>query len=122
METALEILKFAWKVMNSPAGITVFATVVLFIVNKIYARKPLWKKYQGTLIAAVKFAEKEIPDDTPIPSVARLDAALKYALRVIESAEGLLSPEKVVEVREGLQITHAELEAKGGITNGRNPA
>jgi len=114
----MEILRTVWSVVNTPAGVTFVASIALYILNKVYAAKPLWKKYEGTLIAAVKFAEKEIPDGSAIKAVARLDAALKYALKVIEAAEGQLPPKKIAEVKEGLQITHANLEKSGGLSHG----
>jgi len=113
METFLTVLTFVWATLNTPAGIAVLASVVVFAVNKLYARKPLWKKYQGSVIAAIKFAEKEIPDGSANKAVYRLDTALKYVLRVIEAVEGRLSESQVRELKEGLQVTHAELEAKG---------
>ena len=72
MEKALGIV---WDVMNSPAGITAMAGVFLWLLNRLYAKKPLWKRFEGSIISAVRFAEKEIPDDTPGKSLARLDAA-----------------------------------------------
>lgn len=105
-------LETLWAVLNSPAGITVMASALLWMLNKIYAAKPLWQQYEGALISAVKFAEKAIPDDTPNKSVARLDTALRYFLQVYESSQGRKATEKEIsDLTNGLQIVHAKLEA-----------
>jgi hypothetical protein len=65
------------------------------------------------VIAGVKFAEKQIPDDSPNKGLARLDAALKYVLTVYESAQGRkATPAEVADLTNGIQITHAQLEAR----------
>ena len=108
----MEILKAIWGVMNSPAGITVAAAVILWVLNRVYASKPAWQAYEGTIIAAVKFAEKNIPDDSGNTALARLDAALKYVLTAYTEATGkVATPEVTRELKEGIQVKHAELEA-----------
>jgi hypothetical protein len=108
------ILATVWAAMNSPAGITAMAGVVLWLLNRLYTAKPLWAEYEGTLIAAVKQAEKLVPDDSPNKSLARLDAALKYALQVYESAKGRKATQaEVAELTNGIQMVHSDLEAGG---------
>ena len=68
-------------------------------VNKVRIR-------EGTIIAAVKYAEKTIPDGSPNVSQARLDEALKYVLAVYAKADAQA-------VKEGIQITHERMEAGG---------
>lgn len=34
------ILGTVWSVINSPAGITVMASVVIYVLNKLYTAKP----------------------------------------------------------------------------------
>jgi len=69
---------------------------------------------QGAIIAAVRFAEKEIPDDAKNKSLARLDVALNYVLRVYEQVTGDVA---VVQVRndfsEGIQRIYHKLEREG---------
>ncbi|HSW00021.1 MAG TPA: hypothetical protein VLI39_07605 [Sedimentisphaerales bacterium] len=105
-----------WAVMNSPFVISTLAALFVALLNWAYARKPWLSKYEGTLIAAVKYAEKTIPDGTPNKALARLDEALKYALRVIETRTGVpLSAVEVSAVVERLQVVHSEVEAKEGL-------
>ena len=109
-----QFFALVWGVLNSPAGITAIAGLILWVLNKVYAAKPAWNAYEGTIIAAVKFAEKEIPDGSPNKSLARLDAALKYVLRVYAEATGKeATPQVEAALKEGIQIKHAELESAG---------
>jgi hypothetical protein len=110
------ILAVLWTVLNSPAGIAALAGLILWALNRLYAAKPEWRQYEGTIIAAIKFAEKEIPDDVPSKSLQRLDAALKYVLRVYEQTNGSRATEDTeANLKEGIQITHAALEANGNL-------
>jgi hypothetical protein len=115
------ILQVAWDVVNSPAGITVMAGGLLWLLNRLYAAKPAWQDFEGTIIAAVKWAEKEIPDDASNKAVKRLDAALAYVLKVYEDARGTADARTRQEMREGIQIVHAELEASGTLAAKANP-
>jgi hypothetical protein len=110
------VLTTLWTLANSPAVIALAAAALLYGLNKLYARKPTWQAFEGTIIAAVKWAEKQIPDDSPNKSLARLNAALGYVIKVYEQARGV-SPDPAVtaELREGIQIIHAELEAAGNL-------
>lgn len=106
------VLTTVWATLNSPAGITVMASAVLWALNRLYAAKPLWANYEGTLIAAVKYAEKAIPDDTDNKAAARLDEALRYALKVFEQVEGRrANARETAQLVDGLQVVHANLEA-----------
>ena len=110
------IWQAVWGVLNSPAVIAVLAAALLWALNKLYTAKPTWQAFEGSIISAVKWAEKEIPDDTPNKSLARLDAALGYVLKVYEQARGKpADASTTAELREGIQIAHAELEASGGL-------
>jgi len=109
MNTA-DILKLVWEALNTPAGITVMAGLFLWLLNRLYAARPGWAAFEGAIISAVKFAEKEIPDGTPNKGLARLDAALK----VYEEARGRKpSARTVAELKEGIRIVHNELEKAG---------
>jgi len=108
------IWNLVWTALNTPVGITVTAGVFLWLLNRLYASKPGWASYEGAIISGVKFAEKEIPDGTPNKGLFRLDAALKYVLKVYEEAHGKRASAKVAaEIKEGIQITHDKLEAAG---------
>ncbi len=109
-----EILNAIWTAMNTPAGVTVMAGVFLWLLNRLYAAKPKWAAYEGAIISAVKFAEKEVPDDTPNKGLARLNTALKYVLKVYQEVNGQHpSAEVRADLKEGIQIIHNDLEKAG---------
>ena len=109
-----DIGQITWSVLNSPAVIAVLAGGLLWLLNRVYAARPAWQAFEGTIIAAVKWAEKEVRDDNPNTALSRLDAALNYVLKVYEEARGKPADAKTeAELREGIQIVHAELEASG---------
>ena len=108
-----ELLKTIWEMLNSPLGITVVVSIVAWWLNKVYIKKPTWKKYSGTIVSAIKYAEKIVSDDTPNPSMRKLDIALKYAIQIIEQAEKrLLSNEELNELRDAISLIHNDIESK----------
>jgi low affinity Fe/Cu permease len=110
------ILAALWTVLNSPAGITALAGLILWALNRLYSARPEWQQYEGTIIAAIKFAEKTIPDDVPNKDLERLDTALKYVLGVYEQARGRrATPQVEANLKEGIQIVHSRLEANGNL-------
>jgi len=111
IETTLE---WIWSAVNSPVVIAAAAAALAWALSKLYTAKPEWRKYEGTIVSAVKWAEKAIPDDSPNAGAARLDKALKYVLAAYEEATGHEANSKITsDLSEGIQITHAELEAAG---------
>lgn len=108
------MLEAIWEVVNSPLVIAGFAAVVVWLLNKLYSAKPTWEKFEGTIIAAVKAAEKAVPDDSESSAAQKLDAALKYVLSVYEEVEGKRADAATTaELTEAIQVTHAELETAG---------
>ena len=105
-----------WNILNQPVVITVIAGLVLWALNKVYAKKPAWQAFEGTIIAGIKYAEKQIDDKTPNKSLARLNSAMQYVLDVYEQVNGKRPTADVEnELREGIQIIHAELEGQGSL-------
>ena len=111
-----EVWVAVWTFLNSPLGITMVAGLLLWLLNKLYTKKPLWQTYEGTIIAGIKAAEKAIPDKTENKAARRLDEALKYVLAIVAEREKRLATEKEkAAIAEGIQIVHANLEAKGAL-------
>ena len=99
--------------LNSPIAIAALAAVVLWALNKLYASKPLWEKYQGTIISAIKFAENAIDDDTENSGLKKLDEALKYVLNVFEEVNNRKATIKEeAELKDAIGLIHDELEAE----------
>ena len=108
------MLEQLWEIMNSPIAIVVVASIILMVLNRLYAAKPLWRQFEGSIIAAVKLAEKAIPDNTPNKSLARLDSALDYVVKVFgEVRKRPPNDSEKAALREGIQITHSGLEKAG---------
>ena len=117
MEKVLEILAMVWAFLNSAFGLGMVITAVVWIGAKIYASRPSWRKYEGAIIEAIKFAEREILDDTPNKSLCRINAALQYVLKIYREVNNRsATDQEVTEIKEGIRIVHAELEANGNLT------
>ena len=104
------IWQVTWDVLNSPAVIAGVAALVLWLLNRVYAKKPAWQAFEGTIIAGIKWAEKQIPDDSENKSLSRLNAAMQYVVKV-EEVNGKRPPAAIEADLRGVQILHAELEA-----------
>jgi len=105
-----------WEAMNSPLGIMVVGALLAWLLKRVYLARPAWKVYEGTIIAAIKRAEKAIPDGGGAVNKGwdRLNSALNYVLQVYRGQEGHAATAKVeAELREAIGVKHAELE-KGG--------
>lgn len=104
--------------MAGSAGVALVAAVAAWGLKKLYAKRPAARDLvEGTIITAVKLAEKEIPDNTPSPGLARLDWALKYVLKVWEAmAARRATTAEEANIKEAIQTTHAELESGGLLT------
>lgn len=103
-----------WEILNSPAVVAAIVSAVVYALNRLYGKRPAWAKYEGTVIAAVRFAEKTIPDDTTNKSLARLDAALQYVLKVFAEREGRQATKAEADsIVEGIQIIHDRIETDG---------
>jgi hypothetical protein len=110
------ILALVWQFLNSAPGVALLSGLMLAAINAVYARKPTWKKYEGTIIGAIRAAEKAIPDNVPMKSAERLDKALKLVLEVYASREGAMpGPATVAEFAEAIQVIHAKQEAAGAL-------
>lgn len=109
-----DVLTVVWGALNTPVGVAIVAGIILWALNRLYAARPTWRQWEGTIIAAVKHAERIVPDDSPAKPLRRLDEALRYVLRVYEATTGRRADEAVqAELREGIQVKHAELEEAG---------
>ena len=112
----MQVLTVIWDGLNTPAGLAIVGGIIAWLLVRLYERKPDWKNYEGTIIAAIKHAEKAIPDDTENKSLCRLNCALQYAIKVYEHVnKTTISNTMSASLREGIQIKHAELEVDGNL-------
>ncbi len=118
MDTLMMILSAIWSFLNSAAGVTLVVGGLLALLQRLYAAKPAWAKYEGAIVTGIKLAEKQIPDDTPNRAMARADAALRYVIKVYTEAKGRApSAKTLANLRDGIGILHADLETAGNIKN-----
>ena len=105
--------------LNSGVGFAVIwmiaAAVVFLLINKASPFHEAWKKYEGTIITAIKVAEKAVDDDTPNAGLRRLDEAMKFVLARYAEQHNGSEPSAALqrELKEGIQIKHADLERFG---------
>jgi hypothetical protein len=112
-----QLVTMLWDVINSPAVITAVAGGVAIILTRLFIAKPAWAAYEGTMIAAIKYAEKAIPDDVENKALRRLDTALQYVLKVFaEREKRIATPTEVAGLKESIQVVHADLEATGTLS------
>lgn len=107
---------------NSGVGfmLTMVATMAgaFWLLAKFDPFEAKWRKWEGSIITAIKLAEKQIADDTPDAGLAKLDAALRFVLKAYaEANNGKEAPAKLVEqIKQGIQIKHADLDRFGGLS------
>jgi len=108
------VLAGFWALANSPVGVSLVACAALWLANRAYAAKPEWQAYEGALIQAVRWAEKEITDGAEGGYLRRADTALKYALAAYERVNGKRADDRAREMlAQGLEVVHADLAAAG---------
>ena len=111
---AKSIGSLVWGFLNSALGIGILAGGLLWVLNMVYAKKPLWQSFEGIIINAVKTAEKAIPDDTPNKAAARLDSALKLVIATYEEYQKRKATDaEVLALKNGISIVHDKLDAAG---------
>ncbi len=108
------VLAGVWAALNSPVGVSLVASIALWAINRLYAAKPAWQQYEGALIKAVQWAEREIPDDAENKHMRRADAALQYVLKAYERLNGKRADARMAEqLAQGIEVVHADLETAG---------
>ena len=121
--TLQDIGNVVWAVLSSPAGIVLVVALLTVLAAVLKKKWPwvaeFWVQNEGTVIQAVRSAEKAIDDDTPDVGMARFDAALRYIITVYESTHGRTPTEAEVEsLKQGISIVHERLESAGVLDKG----
>jgi hypothetical protein len=111
METLVQI---AVRLLESPAVQTAVIGAIAWAFVKLFERKTEWVKYKGYIIAAVKFAEKSVPDDAENKALRRMDEALKRFITLYEIAEKAAPTATLLDtVRAQISVVHDQLESEG---------
>lgn len=107
----MEYVEMAWGLMNTPMGFAISGFIILFVINKIFDKRPGWSKYEGFMISAIRQAEKWIPNDTDSNVLGKADKALEYFIKSYEKAKGKKPSKKVLaDVQNGMSIVHHKIE------------
>ncbi len=104
--------------LNNPVVLLVITALLTYIIKTLWVKQPAWmelaSQYAGDIIAAVKFAEKAIPDTVEQKGLKRLDEAMKYMITVYEATTKMPVTEAVkADLRQAIITTHNELELNG---------
>mgnify|MGYP003607525926 CR=1 FL=1 len=111
MGTGIEI---AVRLLESPAVQTAVLGAIAWAFVALFERRTGWIKYKGYIIAAVKWAEKTVPDTTENKSLKRMDEALKRFIQLYEIAENAAPSATLLDtVRAQISVVHDQLESEG---------
>lgn len=100
--------------LDQPAVVTAIAGFFAWLVARMFARRPDWRKYEGLMISAVKMAEKIIPDDTDNTAAARADEALRQFVEQYKQVYGTVPDDATLaEVSANMPLVHDALDAEG---------
>lgn len=108
-------------VFNSGLGLVIIWLLLMllffWLASKFNPFQEKWRQWEGSIITAIKLAEKSIPNDTPDKGLAKLDAALRFVLQAYADANsGKAPPDQLVEqIKQAIQIKHDELDRRGAL-------
>ncbi len=124
--------RVVWMFLNSSVGLAVVAFFLSSVLGKLFLWKPRWsryvEKYRPLIVAGIRKAEKEIPDDVPNAGLQRLDVAMQYILSVHDTVYGETTGNTKRRIRDkhalaqAITVIHAEMDnvltAKKDMKNG----
>lgn len=89
--------------------------LLFYLASRFIPWQEKWRQYEGSIITAIRLAEKQIKSDTPNSAMAKLDKALQFVIDAYaEANEGALPSDALVEnLRQGIQIKHNEMVSMG---------
>jgi hypothetical protein len=119
IESLTEILS---AIFNSVFGfmlatVAVFA-IVFWLLNKLDPFQERWRQWEGSIITAIKLAEKQVPKDAPHAGATKLNTALDYVLQDYALANGGKRPSRKLarQLRQAIQTKHSDLDRFGGLS------
>ena len=118
LESLTEILSaLINSVFGFMLGMMTVIVSVFWLLSKLDPFQDQWRQWEGSIITAIKLAEKQVPQDAPHAGVTKLNAALDYVLQDYTLANGGKRPPRklVRQLRQGIQTKHADLDRFGGL-------
>ena len=116
------VIEAICRLLSSGFGIAVaWAAAVgffLWLASRLNPFQERWKEWEGSIITGIKLAEKQIPSDVENGGLAKLDAALRFVLDAYAEANKGKQPSAAVveQIKQGIQIKHADLDRFGGLS------
>ncbi|MEX0978409.1 MAG: hypothetical protein WDZ48_06140 [Pirellulales bacterium] len=104
------------SVIGFMLGMTLVITTGFWLLSKLDPFNDQWRQWEGSIITAIKLAEKEIPEDAPHSGLTKLNTAMDHVLQDYALAHGGKRPSRrlVRQLRQGIQTKHADLDRFGG--------
>lgn len=108
-----------WIFLNSGVGLLlIWCLLIALSIHLLYRFNPYqekWRQYEGSIITAIKLAEKQIKCNSPNSAMAKLDKALQFVIDAYaEANDGKLPSDALIEqIRQGIQIKHNEMVSMG---------
>jgi hypothetical protein len=88
----------------------------LYAFNKFIPFNQPWHPYEGAITTAIKVAEKAVPSGRPDTAAQRLEEAMRHLVQAYRDQYGRRPSKKLLrQLREGVQLTHAQLERTGNL-------
>lgn len=101
--------------LESPLGLFILGAIYLAVMHLITKKKPelaaAWKTWEGHIITGIQVAEK-----LNIPGTEKAKKVLDDLVAVKTAADGI-PPDATWqdEIKQGISILHAQLEASGNL-------
>ena len=90
--------------------------VTFYVFNKFVPINRPWHPYEGAITTAIKVAEKAVPSGRSDTAAQRLEEAMRHLVQAYRDQHGRRPSNKLLrELREGVQLTHAQLERTGNL-------
>jgi len=118
LESLLEILS---TLLNSVIGVLLgmafVITTVFWLLSKLDPFHDQWRQWEGSIITAIKLAEKKVSDEIPHAGQIKLNTAMDHVLKDYALANGGKRPSRRLarQLRQGIQTKHADLDRFGGL-------
>ena len=122
LESLLEILSLLLNsVLGVLLGMALVITSVFWLLSKLDPFHDQWRQWEGSIITAIKLAEKQVPSETPHAGATKLNTALDHVLKDYAAANGGKKPNKRLaqQLRQGIQTKHADLDRFGELSKPR---
>jgi hypothetical protein len=83
------------------------APIIAFLLKTLFLRSAAWRRYEGTIIALIRAAEKAIPDDVGNPGLSRLDFVFREVVQRMErDGAAPKTDAEAQDLRDAISVLH----------------